>query len=655
MGKKKASAKKKKAAAAAASRGVVGPDYIQVLSGSLASKNITLILCGESHHDAIDVTRAGGGKIKEGWMKTDFIELSGEMVGKIGGIDKEEKVHVKCGMCKRNTKLLPLGKAKEWGTNIGHDEIDYIEPGREMALLWVPSSSKDQNKGRTYLVELFLDESSDDDQEDKSSSRAHLPPDVVDLLDSLSNATKGLRGVKSLTKAVQDIKKDAHTTISSHTLLVWSDLDSEARELNHRRLLGEDISTDEYDKLICDRKGKRRIEENLWTWDDWLVEVKSKLSNGNTTDGEDNPALHVVLESSIPPWEVELCRDLMPELELAQAADCIRCLSEDSDASDMDVFDPASDGFGSYMDFIYRMLLKVERAMHDGDSATGKNCLHCVDCRDLGCEHACVDDSLHNDWMNLLEPEEKERLLGTGPDATHAHHKDGMCLPDWSHSPEETELDRLRSSGALKDDNAADDQDSDGLDDTKETDLITFPSFESYFGQCTDILYYTPNYKVSYGPFLGKCVKSLDNWNNFFTELFFGGTVKNALSMLELTNNTSPYIHLRSPIMKCWNSLTGEYEWHQRNDEEHDLTLPILPIKSFLKARGNSPSRTWSSAIFASLLEGNCQELGEIATHARQWALDDIAKHCENPKLSDDEIGGGDWFVSYLRQCRREM
>ena len=48
-------------------------------------------------------------------------------------------------------------------------------------------------------------------------------------------------------------------------------------------------------------------------------------------------------------------------------------------------------------------------------------------------------------------------------------------------------------------------------------------------------------------------------------------------------------------------------------------------------------------------------DLVEIATHARQWALDDVAKHCENPKLSDDEIGGGDWFVSYLRQCHREM
>ena len=67
MGKKKTSAKKKKAAAAAASRGVVGPDYIQVLSGSLASKNITLILCGESHHDlltshvpAVEKSRKGG-------------------------------------------------------------------------------------------------------------------------------------------------------------------------------------------------------------------------------------------------------------------------------------------------------------------------------------------------------------------------------------------------------------------------------------------------------------------------------------------------------------------------------------------------------------------------------------------------------------------
>ncbi|KAL7542110.1 hypothetical protein ACHAWF_007092 [Thalassiosira exigua] len=362
--------------------------------------------------------------------------------------------------------------------------------------------------------------------------------------------------------------------------------------------------------------------------------------------------MHVVIESSIPPWEVELCRDIIPEFENCQAADCIRCLSEDSCQSETDAFDPSSDGIGSYMDYIYRKLLGVERSPNNSSNgAENKAFLHCVDCRDLGCEHACVEDSLKTEWMDLLEPEEKERLLGSGPDALHAHHKDGRCLPDWCHSPEESELDKLRSSGVLKSDDTGDEKSDSDVDD----DIITFPSLESFFGQCTDILYYTPHYKVAYGPFLGKCAQSYEKWNDFFVELFFGGTIERAIGMLDLASNNRPYLHVRSPIMKCWNASTGEYEWHRRENEESDLTLPLFPLKSVLKARGSNPARTWSSDVISTLLESDCQELRDLATNARDWALKDIQKHADDPKLSDDEIGGGEWFLGYLRQCHREI
>mmetsp|Transcript_17601 Transcript_17601/g.38112 ORF Transcript_17601/g.38112 Transcript_17601/m.38112 type:complete len:813 (+) Transcript_17601:1-2439(+) len=655
MGKSKKKSKSAKKAADAASRGVVGPDYIQVLAGIIASKSISLILCGESHHDAIDVTRAGGGKIKEGWIATDLIELTAEMVGKFGGIEGEEdggamNVRVKCGVCKRNNKSLPLGKAREWGHEVGSDEIDYIDHGREMALLWVPSKESDFSRGRSFLVELFIDDSEDEDK-----SMSHFPSDVVDLLNGMSNATKNMMGVKHLSKAVQDMKDGTIPGFTNeknnHTLLSWADVDAEARLLNHRRILGEDVSTFEHDEIISDRKKKRQKEENIWTCDDWLMEVKAKLSNGNKS--EDAPALHVVLESTIPPWEVELCRDFMPGFEFAPAADCIRCLSEDSDGSEVDAFDPASDGFGSYMDFIFRRLLETERAMRSsGDSnGTGRSYfLHCVDCRDLGCEHACVDESLHKDWMDMLDSDEKEKLLGSRPGTIHAHHKDGRCLPDLNHSPEENELEQLRSRGLVRNDDVGDQE-----NETAEsgTELITFPSMESFFGQCTDILYYAPNYKVAYGPFLGNCVKSFDKWDSFFTELFLGGQICRALSNLDLSNREN--LHIRSPIMKFWNAETGEYEWHRREDEEYDISLPLLPVKCFLKARGSMAPRTWSSNIFAELLECDCQELRDMSVHARQWALTDIARHCENPKLSDDEIGGGEWFIAYLRQCHREI
>ena len=37
----------------------------------------------------------------------------------------------------------------------------------------------------------------------------------------------------------------------------------------------------------------------------------------------------------------------------------------------------------------------------------------------------------------------------------------------------------------------------------------SFPSFETFFGEGTDVLYYSPQVKFLYAPFLSTCVKSL--------------------------------------------------------------------------------------------------------------------------------------------------
>lgn len=658
MGSKKKKRSKAAAAAAAAAttRGIVGPDYIQLLTGTLSSKAVSIILCGESHEDAIDVTRSNGGKVMEGWISTNVVDLVAEMVGKAGAMyGGSNEIRIRCGICKRKDKILPLGKAREWATGIVDDEIDCIDHGNELALLWVPSRDTGGSKGRSFVVELFLEEmETDDNQHDDNTSnggsamkedksRANLPTDVVGLLDHMMDICNTLQGAKSLAHAVEEIELPADKVKStdSAVLLQWADLDSEARSLNLRRLLDEDIATSEHDKLISDRKKKRREEENIWTWDDWLIDVKSTLQQ----QGNDAPSLQVVLEASIPPWEVELCRDFELDFQPSTAANCIRCLSEDSEESDLDVNDASADGFGSYVDYIYRRLM--ERQAHDSQS----NYLHCVDSRDLGCEHACVAESLHNDWMDLLDPEEKKKLLGSRPDASHAHHRDGRWLPDWEHSPEEMELDRLREAGILKDDGKSEsDDEADG-----EVSLITFPSFEGFFGQNSDILYYSPHCKVAYGPFLGQCVASYEKWHQFFSCLFLGGSVSEALSVIDMSESKRSYLHVRSPIMKAWNGATGEYEWHKRSNEEHDLTFPMLPVKCFLKARGSNPARTWSSHLFALLEQDGSEELRELAVAAREWVLGDIKTHCTDPKHSDDEIGGGEWFLSYLREAFRDI
>jgi len=658
MGKgSKKSKKAKAAAAAAASRGVIGPEYIQLISGTLASKQVNIILCGESHEDAIDVTRSGG-KGKEGWVATDAIDLAAEMVGKVGGLAGGSgcaNVRVKCGMCKRkDNKLLSLGKAKEWGNSIVDDEIDYIDHGHELALLFVPSKDTGGTKGRAYVIEVFIEEEEekdDDEQTDQQmdKSRINSPTDVNVLINAMAEACNAFQGAKSLSISAKEIKTKQENGDNPIILLQWTDLDAEARVLNQRRLLGEDIATSEYDRLISDRKKKRKDEENLWVWDDWLMEVKAKLKHSQQQqqqqqDGADDPALHCILEAPIPPWEVELCRDLEHDFELNTAADCIRCLSEDSAESELDAYDPSADGFGSYVDFIYRRLM-------EGKDHNDKNNLHCVDSRDLGCEHACVAESLHQDWMDLLHPEEKDKILAP---SNHAHHKDGRWLPDWEHNPEETEMDKLRNDGVLK---GEEDEKEDALAAKEDTnvDLITYPSFEAYFGQCTDILYYAPHFKVAYGPFLGHCVTSLEKFREFFSLMFLGDTVDSALSVLDLSESKRSFLHVRSPIMKVFNMETGEYEWHKRNDEEHDLTLPIFPIKCFLKARGSIPPRTWSSQLFHSLQDDEESDLSDLANAAREWVLNDCEKQCRDPKNADDEIGGGEWFLAYLREVHRDI
>jgi len=566
MAKKKK--KPKTRANSASSRGVVGPDYMQVLTGKIASKSVSIILCGESHRDAIDVTRTGGGKEKLGWQSISALDLVAEMVGSIGislctgrpsgqgpGIG-DDSIRLKVCICKRSNKPLPLGKAKEWSSDIGHAEIEYIDPGHEMAFIWLPLS--DGKRGKAYLIELFIDLS---DKEDNSRSR--LPPDVASFLESLDEVIDNLRGTEKLAKSVETLrnKSECKSDDITFSLFLWSDLDSEARQLNHRRILSEEITNEEYDALINDRKKKRQAAENLWTFDDWLTEVNT----------DDSPSCRFVLEAPILPWEVELCRDLRPDIEYTEAADIIRCLSEDSDSSEIDDHDPSSDGLGSYLDYIYRRFLADEQ-----QTDIEKKFLHCVDSRDMGCENSVVCDSLHRHWLGLLESEEKELVLNSDPASKRKSKQDERCLPDWCNNPEKSRFDQLLSEGVLKPLPEDSDSDDDTEDETEE-EMITLPSLESFFGQCTDVMYYTPQVKVSYAPFLSQCVKSLDTWDTFFRELFFGGSVDSAFSMLDLSQDNLQFIHLRSPILKHWNIGKGDYEWHERNDTEYDLTMPILP------------------------------------------------------------------------------
>jgi len=774
MPKKKKKKKSAAAAAAAADRPVVGPDYAQLLRGSLFGRDVALLLCGESHEDAVDVTRPGGKFMpNEGWVRTEVPDLAAEMYGRTFGSDggasiddrddddDDEAVSVKHRVLKRQSKPVAMGKAREWASEQVKDDLLYsVEMGEEIALLWCPASKGDA-KGRAYLVSLRFaieddvdDGEEEDDEEDddgkgrgggkaaknggggkpankkrrgsSSGSNTHRKkssssavPEVTDLVSAMEGALRSFRsGVKLSDAAKACAASSSSSSAGAACLFEWTDLDPEARALSHRRLIGEDsVPTDEYDALIRKRKAARRKAEGLWTWDDWFTDLKSKCSvpsnasaassqsqsqvRSGENGGENPPSIHMVLEASIPPWEVELHRPSEEEegddgaaaaaaLRPTRAAECIRCLSEDSEGSEADLHDPASDGIGSFIDYMYRRFMD-EQLQRGGDGAKGKEngngnigvrqWLHCVDSRDLGCEHACVASSLHERWLGLLRPEERAALLGeaspsssdgNGGGAVRAHWKGGRCFPEFCANPEDARLEELRKRGVLKDDDDDPPPKDDGpprRDD--ESDFpVTFPSFELFFGQNTDVLYYDPHVKVAYAHFLARCVKSPENWETFFASLFFGGTVVEALSALDLRPNRRPYLHIRSPILKDWNPKTGEYEWSRRNDDEMDVTSPFLPVGCHLKAAGSDPPRTWSSQIYADLSSSGDSGGGgggggkgggpgpspaEVALSAREWALEEIRRHSLDPKGTDDEHGGGEWFLAYLRAVHRDV
>ena len=241
-------------------------------------------------------------------------------------------------------------------------------------------------------------------------------------------------------------------------------------------------------------------------------------------------------------------------------------------------------------------------------------------------------------------------------------------------NPEKKVLELLNSKGELIIDDEDDEFCTDG-DAEDDEDAFTFPSFEGFFGQCTDFLYYSKHVKLSYSPFLAKCVKSLAIWEKFFTTLFLGGgTIPDALSLLDLDPQNRGYLYVRSPIHKIQkddnnnnnDDNLSSYEYHYRDDGEHYITYPFFPYLFYLYAKEGedssspSPPRTWSSNLFQSL----CDHQGydddddgpkELAKAAQDWTLKKIQRNSLDPKGSDDTDCGGEWFEAYLHAVHRDI
>ena len=807
---------------------VVGPDLFLLLQGRLfdddandGGKNISLILCGESHNDAIDVTRRSPpGKFEpnEGWIKVfDSLQSDGEndiyralpralfiasrhangqsrsqTSAQLATLPTIENLAIRFlhPVNGRKNKAVTLDRARKLALAfVEKYDVEDDMFGHNLLLLWVATSSGRAEKGEAFLLEIEteaeIDElEHDDDNDDDNNSdsdeeeyddwvffssdtatynnplqqrnRMELPELVAEWMDDVMMVVHDDDStfatiddtVDDLSEEIDGSNNDENGNVVDNTdvpsrqtrlmnrrlgryvLFEYGDLDLEAYNITKRRLGMTDtkMTSSEYDNVIESRKRVLKDKDNVLTFDDWFDIVKfrsTKLEDTKTNiDGHQrkaiesqelhnvDPAVHLILEASVPPWEVELHRPQLKgesnetkseaeNFRLHPASRSVRCLPEDSEASWEDECDPSNDGIGSYVDFVYRKMMAStmkgntkydnegttgvieEIKINDGkdnngnqtdtntirnrtthcskDENSGDSWLHCIDARDLGCEAACHAESVKQQWYELLSEDEKvilTNLKDVPKDACPINERGDALrfLPHQSTNPEQIELERLRTEGLLipkEDADATTDQDEGDRDNDNLE--FTFPSFELFFGANTDILYYSPHVKMAYFPFLMYCVESLDNWKAFFNALFFGGTIPEALETLNLRSvDNRQSLHVRSPILQQWDPQTNSYVWKERNDDEYYATCPYFPFAVHLKAKGSSPPRTWSSQLFADLYEMDGGRR-KLALLMKSWILDSIHRNMDDPKDSDDKECGGEWFDFYLREVHRDI
>lgn len=313
-------------------RSVVGPDYMTLLTGKVSGRSVSLYLCGESHEEAIDVTRKGGKFLsQEGWIPiSECIPAESPYL----------RLH-DFRILKSKKKAVPLSAAKDFGTEYAEYDFD-PENGTSLFLLFSESESSVPRKKKGLVWIVSAKENKDGRELERTSSES-----VNLALEAILSGNAPPTGLQAF-----------------H----WNDTDEEARTLNQRRLREAcaDDSIPDHDALIS-RRSERLKKNDIWTWDAWLEDT--------FFDEEKNPrsSFHLILEEPVVPWELEMY-EFSAAPEVVPAPDFLR---EDSDSDESEDDDPAGDG-GSYAEFVARKMF--EKALRDST----KTWLHAVDARDVG-------------------------------------------------------------------------------------------------------------------------------------------------------------------------------------------------------------------------------------------------------------------------------
>eukprot|EP00978_Attheya_sp_CCMP212_P012065 scaffold29984_cov53-Attheya_sp.AAC.1 len=332
---------------------VVGPIYMQLLRRTfpktVVSDNngdddgeehpnpnkldVSIVLCGESHEDAMQVTRSGGViEPKLGWVPTSISNLA-------WGYDKDDQP-LEWTLAERNSSI-PMGKAKEWAQGV-MQRVDFRGADR-VVLVWTRQNDPNHNNGRrqnrgTAHV-LVLQTTIDPDDA--------LPTQRDEIIQELTEELKEAITVHETSpkKELLDIYKDLSTMAASQNhgsggvdqcLFLWDDMDPDAHALNQLwEQFEEEPAQADLDVIMEARKTERK-KQNIRTWDDWFSQVHAQEPSSSSSSSKPNDhttQVHLILENSVPPWEVELERN--PDCtSMAPADDYIRCLPSDEDSDD---------------------------------------------------------------------------------------------------------------------------------------------------------------------------------------------------------------------------------------------------------------------------------------------------------------------------------
>mmetsp|Transcript_49736 Transcript_49736/g.155649 ORF Transcript_49736/g.155649 Transcript_49736/m.155649 type:complete len:697 (+) Transcript_49736:72-2162(+) len=378
-----------------------------------------------------------------------------------------------------------------------------------------------------------------------------------------------------------------HELPASAVVLEWDDLDDVAREFNKRRLARERIPFTEQDAIIAERKQLRRAE-GIELFDDWLLR--------QATDAD--VPVEIVVEASVPVWEVEFHTEPSAGA-MPPSPDCIRQLEPDSDADSEDEDDPA-DGTGTFLDYLYRRLV----------AQLPQRQVRCIDPRDLGDPQ---DEAEAGSFQSLLpEP------LPADPDDLELN---ALGVPPRDDDARDNGCGRSAPSGP------------------------PLPSWEAYFSAAAELLYYSPQIKADFAPFLSRCVRNPAALRRFFEALYFR-TVPEAVAAIGLNRDLLPFSRIRSPVLQ---PLGGEGELQRRRVELHKVPVSAAPLDRYIKAKGFDPPRTWVSGLAERLRAAGA---GEIVDAAKGWFRDAVEYLLSDPKEADEE---GDYFLAWLRTCHRDI